>query len=129
MIDHQKCIDWLAASKKLKEAKAEEIKLRKEICTELFGTKEGEFTEKQEDKVFSIKGTSKITTSLDQEKLIELAKDELLDQDDVDCFTQVYKMSEAKVKKRPKESNLWKAIEQKPATPTLEITRLEPKGV
>lgn len=118
---------WLAAKANLAKAKQEESKLRKEICAKLLegGPRRGRVV--FEDDEFKIVAHAKVNVNCDEAILNALWESGLLTDEDASCFSKRLQVSDT-IHKRPADSNVWKAITTKEATPGLEIERKEHDG-
>lgn len=118
-ITEQQASDWKFAKQQLAIWKSAELELRNEICDQLFNSRVGWFTVNDQENGLSAK--SKLKYNVDAVILKELELEQLLSQEDVNCFKPKVELNESKIKKLPKESNLWKAITVSPATPELKV--------
>lgn len=139
MISINQIQQWLFIKSQLDTSKEGEMKLRKEICTEVFKVRTGKFTEKLEQDGFKIKATSNVNVKFDSESptVIDLleqlnsidAKQALLnaigffDPTNAECLCVKIKieLSKTALKLISDESSIYDMIIEEPATPTLEI--------
>lgn len=123
-LNPQLVTEWGIEKKKLDEAKAAEMRLRKEICNAIFEGQQGKFYKKHEITVdgipLELKAESKTKLKLDESILggLELSSEEEA------CFELVTKMSEAKVRKLPSDSSVWSAITEEPSAPALTFKKV-----
>lgn len=119
MSKEDKYMEWYSLLMKLQDIKEQEMKLRKELCENLFNGKVGRFVVTDKFPEFKAKATSKVTTSLDEDVLKEM-------------YEELSELEQAAIKfkptlvakqynKLPLTSLLHEAVIQKPATPTLKI--------
>jgi len=113
--------EWKEAKAKLTHYKAEEIRLRNEICDKMFEGSVGWFTSKATIGEYELTAKSKSKYKIDSDKLKMLGDTKQLTQTDVDCFKPKVELIESKIKKLSEASNLWQAIETSPATPELTL--------
>jgi hypothetical protein len=120
---------WRVAQARLKHYKNLEGDLRREICEEMFDGRVGKFTEKLEFEgdgvVFVVKATSVVNRKVDEEMLHQLYQDGHLTDNDNLCFFRKLAIIDKALNARPANSNVWKAITEKPGMPKLEITEHE----
>ncbi len=108
---------WKIEAKKLKDSKAMEMKLRKEICTEIFENKQSKFKTEYKD----LKLESNTTLKLD-ETMWEIYK-QTIDRDCVELMAVQYKpaLVAAVMKEIDEDSKFWDLITEQPAAPTIKI--------
>ena len=116
----EKIDKWKETLAKLKKYKKEEIKLRKEICEEMFKGKTGEFTVTLElENGMYAKAYSKVSRVVDKGVLTAIWS-EMSEKE-----KQVFKMKPAlqikAYRELPTYSIVHEAITEKPATPVLEV--------
>lgn len=110
---------WAQLDSALKKIKSDELKIRKEICTEVFKGRQGAFTEKVDIGHSVITASSKTTLSIDEE-LLENIWDEL-DDDERACIKYKPSILKTNLKVISDESEIYDCITEKPATPSLTI--------
>ena len=116
----QKIQEWQDVESDMKVLKALELKLRKEICEELFEGRQGTFT--VSDTIFvegtngiKVTASSKTTMALDEEMLDELALTDIEEQ----CIKYKASLVKSALNELDVDSPLWDCITEKPATPGL----------
>jgi hypothetical protein len=123
-LDPNLVFDWGVQKANLDKAKAAEMRLRKEICNIIFDGQEGKFSKKYKITVDSIplelKAESKTKLKLDEANFNTL----ILTSEEDDCFTPTVKMSEAKVRKLPNDSQIWGIITEEPSSPALSFKKV-----
>lgn len=119
MSKEYKYMEWYSLLVKLQNVKEQEMKLREELCENLFNGKVGRFVVTDKFPDFNIKATSKVTTALDE----DILKDMYEDLSELEQAAIKFKPSlvAKQYNKLPAESLLHEAVIQKPATPTLKI--------
>ncbi len=123
MADYEKYIEWLSLSKRLKKLKEDEMKLRKELCSKIFGGKVGAQKEKLKEGNLKIDAESKISYKLDNTQL-KAMWDELSDAEKESTkWTAALAMTN--YRKLNPDSLIHECVTTKPAAPTLKITILE----
>jgi hypothetical protein len=112
-------MEWYQLSLELKQLKEKEMKLRKELCEDMFDGKVGRFVVTKDTPDYKVKATSKVTTQLDEDVL----KDMYDDLSEIERAAVKFKPSlvAKQYNKLSVESMLHEAVIQKPATPTLKI--------
>ena len=110
---------WYELSQKVKELKAKEQRLRREICEEMFDGKLGEFAVGREYGNYSVKATSRVTRSIDETVLESIEED--LTAQELSCIKRKASLVLASYKKLPGDSLLYEAITEKPAMPSLKL--------
>ena len=124
MIEDIQISNWITAKANLDHYKALEMNLRKEICSELFQGQQGRFKVTEHLPQWDVVANSNTTMKVDEEILNGLAEQDLLTQEDMDCFERKLSIKAA-LRKRPSDSQVWFAVTESPATPTLKVT---PRG-
>lgn len=112
---------WVWVEDQMKKFKSSEMKLRKEICNEIFDGEEGKFTKKQKfpDSGFELSATSKVNVKFDNDILNDIVDD--LDDDEEECLKRSIAPVISGLNKLYDSSILWRAVEEKPATPELKV--------
>lgn len=115
-----KYLVWRQMSIKLKALKAEEMKMRKELCIEIFDGQLGEATKKFEiDEGYTVHAKSGVSHKLD-ERLVNQMFNEFSEEDkNALKFKPSLKLRE--YKKLGDDSLLHEAVEVKPSAPTLKV--------
>jgi len=129
MTDYEKVKEWGIASANLKHWKSLEANLRREICEDIFAGRTGKFTENQQFEgdgvTINAKATSVTSYSVDELLLGQMATEGFLSTEDSDCFVSKLSIVNSKLKERPSDSPVWRAIIEKPGMPKLEIKKIE----
>ena len=137
MIDlsFEKIDGWIRTCAKMKHYKTAESNQRKEICDELFGERTRRFIENVEHSVvpegtttaknYKIVAVSKTSFKIDEAELQRLKDDGLLTEAAEACFERKLSVKEGPLRKLSKDSPVWRAITEKPGTPTLTIEVIE----
>jgi hypothetical protein len=115
----EKIETWSDLESALKKMKADEMKLRKEICEEVFKGRQGQFTEKVDIGHSILTASSKTTLSLDEEILENIWGD--LDELEQSCIKFKPNLLKTPLAKISEKSELWDCIVEKPSAPTLSI--------
>lgn len=120
MTEISKYLKWLNMSDRLKALKKEEAALRRELCSDLFNGKQGNFKEVYNDKGVHVVATSKLTNNLD-ERVLQSLMGGLSDVEKA-CIKWKPSLVAAHYKVLPEDSILHEAVTAKPAMPTLSVT-------
>ena len=122
-MDIKKFHEWIALQKALKEIKEKEMRLRKEICYEIFKSDSPPISKRVQTGNFIVDAKMDVNFSIDESILSQIF-DELTDQDRASIkFKPGLKLKEYKA--LPKESLLHEAIIEKPSAPTLKVKERE----
>lgn len=111
--------DWYKLSLQVKELKAKEIKIRRELCAELFGGRVGEFTVKRDNPIYVLSAKSDVNRNIDETALL-IMMDDLTDQERR-CIKFSPKLVLGEYRKLDDDSKLHEVISESPAMPTLKI--------
>ena len=114
-----KFLQWKEMSDSLSAIKADEAALRRELCAELLGDKQGNFKETLEEQGLRVVATSKTSTSLDERVLQQLMGG--LSDAEKSCVKYKPSLIAAMYKVLPEGSILHEAVTVKPAMPTLSV--------
>ncbi len=117
-----KYADWLQKSLELKDLKAAEMKLRKELCTEIFGGKVGKMRKKFMSDEFEVTAENSVAKKVDKEALTEM-------------WDELSELEKAAIKWDPslvaagykivgENSILHECVTTKPTTPTLKVREI-----
>lgn len=114
--------EWFAMSLMLKDIKAKEAIARRELCSELFDGRVGDFKVVHETATYKVVAKSGVSRSLDADAY-EAIEDDLTPQD-----REAIRFKPSLVKKLydklPKDSLLHEIITEKPSMPTMTMERL-----
>jgi hypothetical protein len=112
---------WIELSEMLSRIKKEELELRLEICEGIFNGRVGEFKEKVEVEDFLVEATSKTNRTVDEVVLQNMWKE--LNEVEQAAIKFKPSIDLRRYRMIPDDSLLHEAITEKPATPTLSISR------
>lgn len=114
---------WTEIEAKMKQLKSQEMKMRKEICDELFQGRVGTFTVNEELKKLGIKLTaaSKTTLSLDKEELENM----VLTPAQEACIKYTPSLLKTGLDNLEEDDELFSIITEKAAAPSLKATALK----
>ncbi|MCP3685780.1 MAG: hypothetical protein GY861_24290 [bacterium] len=122
MIDAREIEEWLEAEAKLKEAKAEEIRLRNKICSFILqDTLKGSV--KMKLFAWNLTATAKVNKTLDAELLQAITPD--LTQEERDAIKWSPKIVAKAFKLLGEDTKLNEVITEKPGTPSLKAVPLK----
>lgn len=119
-ISEERLVEWMKVSQKLKELKAEEQALRKELCSILFDNQSGEFKTSTETEHLVVVAESKVTRNIDATALTTMLSD-LTDQERK-AINYKPNLVLREYRKLPEDSKLHSVIIERPAMPTLDVT-------
>lgn len=116
----EKLKNWLSISKTLSRVKKREVELRREICSELFNGKIGEFKHKEVIGEFEVEAQSKINRKVDP--ITVSAIWEILSNSEKACVRFKPELNLSQYRKLPEDSQLHEAVTETPsATPVLKV--------
>lgn len=115
---------WKIEQKILKESKALEMKLRKEICTEIFENKQGKFKTEYKD----LKLESKVTIKLDEERWEIYKNSPDLDPNVLNAVKDKPTLVMSAMKNIDEDSKFWNLISEHPAAPAITIIKNKKKN-
>ena len=118
-MDENTVLTWLSLSQRLKDLKAEEASLRRQLCSELFEGKEGEFKTQLKLGSVVVTGKSSVNRKIDQAVLNTII-DELSDEERM-CIRYKPELELKSYRKLPENSLLHECITESPAMPTLDV--------
>ncbi len=120
---------WGIAKAKLDYWKAEEERLRREICEELFQGRVGVFKSSCEvegpEYSIRLKAKSVVNVKVDEVILTQLSNDGKLTTADNECFERKLKIMTGSLNKIPGDSAVWGAITKTPGMPKLEVVKID----
>jgi hypothetical protein len=117
----EKLEEWLTVSNQLKQLKDKEIKLRREICLELFEGKQGAFKHNQTFGILDVSAESKINRKIDLVTVNALYEN--LTNSEKACLRVKYELNMTQYKSLPEDSQLHEAVTETPSpTPVLKVT-------
>lgn len=117
----KKIEEWLTLSNELKAIKEKEIKLRREICLELFEGKVGEFKHNADFGMFEVQAESKLNRKVDVVTINAMF--EVLTDQEKSCLRFKPEINLTQYRKLPDDSQLHEAITETPSpTPVLKVT-------
>lgn len=115
-----KYTDWLAMSNRLKDLKAKEMKVRKELCIDIFKDSPSLNKKKFRDGDYLVEAVIGTSYKVDSQAL-QAMYDELTEaEEEVLTWTPSLKM--AAYNKLPADCLIHECVTSKPAAPTLKVT-------
>jgi len=114
--------EWLILSGRLKNIKADEMELRKEIAEHILagkikGTKSSTFG------AYTLTASAKLNNKLDKELLQTMWPD--MSKEEKNCFKFDPKIVDKEYKNLDAKSDVHRCVESKPGTPTLKLKALK----
>lgn len=118
-----KYVDWLELSNKLKKTKADELKMRKELCADIFGMTPAPAKKKfVTESGYEVKAESNVNHKLDKDVVNQLFKD--FTDADKNALKFIPDLVMKFYKTLPEDSILHEAVTVNPSTPTLKVEKI-----
>lgn len=121
-MDKSKVLEWMKLAADLKNLKAKEMELRKELCEEVLGDKV-KGTDHLIVEGLDLAATGKVNTTLDPEMLQSIWND--LSQKERDCIVHKPSLVAKNYKDLDGTSTLHQAVTTKPGAPSLKVKPVE----